>query len=292
MREITCENHDGFSMTFGETAFSPFLLAHVEGIYQTYNNVTISENSMTDGGVYQGSISKVRNIVLTVSDKPNNRYALPQRDLLRQLFKEGQQGTLTYTEDGVSRCIDYYVESITTGSSKKRLFIVSLLCPNPHFYDKNPNSYSMASFLGDFEFEHEFVFDGEELGHRESEKLRNIVNESGADNIGITVTLKASGYVKNVSIVRVESNETLEIGTSVRPLEMQYGDILTVTTGIGNKHIWLERNGVKSEVNYYLSENSEFIQLHRGDNSIGYSAEEGENNLSVNVEYRLEYEGA
>ena len=53
-RSITCSNNDGVSITFGEKGLSPFLLVAAEGIYEVANNVTISENTMTDGGAYQG----------------------------------------------------------------------------------------------------------------------------------------------------------------------------------------------------------------------------------------------
>ena len=76
------------------------------------------------------------------------------------------------------------------------------------------------------------------------------------------------------------------------PLFLQFGDSLVITTDQGNKHVWLVRDGETTEVNQYISEDSEFIHLMRGHNTIGYSADEGEQNLSVEISYRLKYEGA
>lgn len=64
MRSITCDNHNGYRMTFDTESFKPFVLASVDGLYLSENNVTVSDNTMTDGGTYQGSVKKKRNIVM------------------------------------------------------------------------------------------------------------------------------------------------------------------------------------------------------------------------------------
>lgn len=291
-RKITCTNNDGMTVTFGECRFNPFLLASVEGVYSSSNNVVISDNTMIDGGTYQGSVANVRNIVLTISDKPENVYRLKSRDLLYRLFPKGTEGTLAYWEDGQSREIRYYVESIAQEAPKKRLYTVSLLCPDPFFYDPTPIVVSMANWEPRFEFEHEFSAAGEELGAKSDLRLVDIINDIASDDIGMTITITATGSVKNPTITRVESNEHITIGTSAFPFSLSWGDAVIITTDQGNKHIWLVRDGESTEVNQYISEDSEFIHLMRGHNTIGYSADEGEQNLSVEISYRLKYEGA
>jgi hypothetical protein len=70
------------------------------------------------------------------------------------------------------------------------------------------------------------------------------------------------------------------------------GDVLVITTGINNKHIRLTRGGVTTEVNEYMTEDSEFIQLMYGNNNIAYDASEGEEFMAVDIKYSYEYEGA
>ena len=55
-------------------------------------------------------------------------------------------------------------------------------------------------------------------------------------------------------------------------------------------------NGVLSkqanqEINEYLDEESEFIQLMRGENTIGYAADSGDGYLSETVTFRYKYLG-
>lgn len=293
MRSIKCiSKTTGFSITFGETAFSPFFLMYSEGIYNTENNVYMSDNIMTDGGTYQGSVAKPRNIILVVMPKPENMiYNLEERDALRLLFKKGEIGTLIYTEDGVSREIEYVTESIERSRRGSHPFTISLICPNPMFVDLNPTVVSMSNWLDGFEFPHEFIGE-EEFGTLSLVRSVNIVNDVAANNIGLTITINVSGSVTNPSITRIESDETIYIGSQAKPFTMNTGDVLVITTGKNNKHVKRIRNGVTTEVNEYLTEDSVFIQLMYGNNNITYSADSGEDYMAIDISYAFEYEGA
>lgn len=289
-RWIKCTNDDGVSVTFGEKGLTPFLLVDAEGCYTVSNNVTISENTMTDGGAYQGSVAKVRNIVLTIKDLTNHVY---NRNLLHALFKSGDLGTLVFHEATNERQIDYYVESITsTGESGSRTYQISLLCPDPFFYAMEDIIVYMAAWIPNFIFPHEFIASGEELGYRSAERLQSISNENAADNIGMDILIYANGAVSNPSITRVESDETITVGSSAKPLNLVSGDQVLITTSDNNKQVYLIHEGVTTPINEYLTEDSVFIQLMRGVNSIGYDADSGVDNMVVQITYRLKFAGA
>ena len=289
-RTITCSNADGVSISFGERGLTPFLLVSAEGCYYIDNNVTISANTMTDGGAYQGSVAKVRNIVLTVKDLTNHVY---NRNLLAALFKSGDVGTLVFKEDTNERQIEYYVESVnSTGQFGTRTYTISLLCPDPFFYAMDDISVFMAAWVENFEFPHEFISTGEEFGYRSIERSQRIVNENAADHIGMTIKINAIGAVENPSITHVETGDTITVGTSNKPMQMVAGDVITITTSDNDKHVYLTHMGVTTEVNEYLTEDSVFIQLMRGANDIGYDAESGVSNMIVELTYRLKYQSA
>lgn len=289
-RTITCSNDDGFSITFGEKGATPFLLVNAEGAYFADNKVTISENTMTDGGAYQGSIAKVRNIVLTLKDITNHVY---NRNLIDALFKSGLPGTLVFKEDTNERQTKYYVESInSTGQSGARTYTVSLLCPDPFFYAMEDVIVYLAAWMGNFTFEHDFISAGEEFGYRSNQRLQNIQNEQAENGIGMNITITAAGTVTNPSIIRVESNESIQIGTESNPFTMGAGDTLTITTSDNDKHVYYTHNGITTEINQYITEDSTFIQLMRGNNNIGYAAGVGMDQMSVRISYRLKYASA
>lgn len=290
-RKVTCTNNQGTTITFGENAFEPFLLAYIDGVYETENNVIITANTMSDGGTYQGSTKKVRNIVLGISDKASNVYRINSRDVLYNLFPKNELGTLTYWEDGIERVINYRVESVKQGAWDKRLYTVSLLCDDPYFYAKNDIHISMASAISNFEFEHEF-YSWEEISYISQNRIATVDNMNAVDDIGLTITITTKGNASNITVTRIESDEHITVGHSGKPLNMILGDKLIITTGNGDKHVYFERDGEREEINEYITEDSVFIQLARGINNIGYSAESGEENLTVELSYKLKYEGA
>ena len=287
-RVIRCTNEDGFFLNIAESGFGPFLLTDVDGIYEAKNKVYVSENSMIDGAVYQGSVAEYRNIVLHLTD--TDKY-VDNRDALNRLFKEKSVGTLTFWEaDAAPRKIDYYVESLnSTGEDPYREHQVSLICPDPFFYDIDSSDESMASWVSAFEFPFESTSAGFEFGYQSNEKIKTIQNDIAEDNIGVTITITCMGAVVNPSITHIETGDRISIGHAGKPFEISTGDVVVITTATGNKHVTLTHNGVTSEVNHYLTEDSVFVQLMRGSNSFGFNADQGLNNLSISISYTFKY---
>lgn len=287
-RTITCTNDNGMSVTFG-SEFAPYLLVNCDGIYETHNKVTTSDNTMIDGATYQGSVTQKRNIVLTLVDKANHKQ---NRYQLYQLFKPKSKGTFTYNEDNDIKSIDYYVESIDIESTgNARTSTVSLVCPDPFFEAPSDITVTMAGWQSNFEFIHEFFSYGEEIGSRIEERLKTIDNDTGAEGVGLTISIKAMGSISNPSITHVESGEFIKVGTTAHPLNMVSGDEVLITTGTNNKHVYFIRSGTKTEINEYLDEESDFIQLQSGTNTIGYGADSGVVHMTVSLTYRYKYLG-
>ena len=289
-RKIRCVNENGVGLTFSDN-FGPWMLENCDGIYEVNNNVTMSANTMTDGSTYHGSVTKMRNIVLTLRDSPYDDHER-NRAILYSLFKAKSVGIFTYYENKTVRQIEYYVESVIIDSRKNsRRATISLLCPDPFFVDLEDINVQMAAWIPDFEWQHMFVSAGEEYGHRDNEQIKTIENDSATDNIGLTITIDVFGDVTNPKITHVEMGESVEIGTEANPLELESGDKVIVTTHKNNKKVYLVRDGVKTEINGYLSENSEFIQIMSGNNTFGYSADSGESYMSIAISFRYRYEG-
>ena len=289
-RKITCTNEDNIQLVLTDQ-FQPWMLAMCDGIYEIRNNVSTSENTMTDGSTLQGSTARMRNIVLTLRDHPLGDHQA-NRSLLYRVFKAKKTGHFLYEENGNTKAIDYTVESVNISSEERsRIATVSLLCPDPFFTSPKDITVVMAGWVGDFEWPHEFPASGEEFGHKVTEKIKTIENEEPVDGIGVTITIEATGQASNVSITHVEQGIIMEIGTEENPLSLSIGDKIIITTHTNNKHVYLEQNGTRTEINGYLSEDSEFIQLMTGNNTFGYEAESGEEYLSVSISYRYRFAG-
>lgn len=291
-RSITCSNNNGSSMIFDTEGFKPFVLASVDGLYQSENNIFVSDNTMIDGSEYQGSVAKKRPVTLTLMDRPDNVYNQDNRDALYILFSKNSDGTLTYEENGKKRIVNYHVEKVYKGKLNSRLVIVSLLCTDPLFYDAEPTIVELANWIGDFEFIHEFTANGEEFGHRSQARVATISNDNAVMDLGMTIIIEALSDVTNPKIVKIDTQEKIQIGSDSYPFNMVIGDSVIITTSVNDKHVYLLRNGVKTEINEYLTEDSKFLQITRGNNSFGYEAKAGVENIIITIEYKRKYEGA
>ncbi len=298
-RRIICTNENNIAVRF-DYDFSPFFLKSVEGIYGISANVTTSENTTIDGSTYQGSTAKERNIVITAQMEGDYK---ENRNFLYRVFKLKSSGVFTYMEDGDTKQIEYKVESIEIEESGVvRDITISLICPKPFFEDLEDVEVVMASWVDDLEFPVCFPEEGIEFGHREANLVKEIENNTGADNIGIMAVIRADGPVKNPAIHHAETEEYTKL-----EMALESGQIIVVTTGQDKKKAWLLEGVSQSEIeekgydallkekgtniNEYLSEGSRFIQLQHGKNTITYTAEMGANYMSVSIFYRLLYLG-
>ena len=288
-KKIVCKNEDGVQIEFSYEDDAEFFLISCDGIYSVSNNVVTSENTMTDGSTYQGSTTKQRNIVITAEFDTDYQ---ARRDFLYKSFKPKSLGTFYYTENSEQRQIDYYVEGIEIDEKGVcRNAVISLLCPDPFFKDPADTTITMAGWEPCFEFIHEFTEELEEFGVRVAELVKDIENDSAADYIGIEIIFEAIGAVRNPVLYHVQQDIHIQIGTDNYPFDMETGDVLRITTGTNEKNVYLVKGGETTKINEYLEEESEFIQLVHGTNTLIYDAAQGVDYLNVTIKYRFHYLG-
>lgn len=288
-KKIVCKNEDDVQIEFSYDDDAEFFLISCDGIYSVSNNVTTSENTMTDGSTYQGSTTKQRNIVITAEFDSDYQ---SRRDFLYKCFKAKSVGTFYYYENDEQREIDYYVEDIQIDETGVcRNAVISLICPDPFFKDPADTTITMAGWEPCFEFVHEFTSELEEFGVHIAELVKSIENDSAADYIGIEVLMEASGAVRNPVLYHTEQGIHIQIGTDEYPFDMEVGDIVKITTGTNEKNVYLIKDGETTKINEYLDEESEFIQLVHGSNTFIYDATSGVDYLNVTIKYRFRYLG-
>ena len=286
-RVIKCVNSDGIEMTFNEREFNPFLLAKANGIYDANINVSTANNTMIDGAVYQGSIASTRNIVLILKDLDN---FAQNREQLDVLFAKGNLGVLTVYDNEHERQIEYYTESITsTATPDVRLTTISLIFPNPNFYDTFDTRVFISDMMEMFEFPHEFVSDGEEFSYINTDRIATVVNDTADNDVGLTIAVTTTGTITNPSVTKVETNETLAVGYTGKTFTMTAGDVLVFTTTKGNKNVTFTHDGTTTDINEYLTDSSSFFQLTRGVNTFGYNADSNPETISIVISYRFKY---
>lgn len=279
MKTITCRNDAGLEAVFTYDHDScEYFLVSCDGIYSVKNAVSTSQNATTDGTTYNGEGLEQRNIVITANIRRNHRQ---NREFLSRVFKIHSEGTFIHEEDGDRREIKYRVENIEVAETGViRPATISLICTDPYFTDAAGTiKIEMSQWYDDWEFECEIPEEGMEFGHRETDTIKQVDNESTKD-VGITITLEADDKVVNPIIYNQTTNETLKLLCTMLP-----NDKITIKTIEGEITVELLRNGMIIDYNYTVDEDNDgYIQLVMGMNVIKYDADEGVEYLNVKFE--------
>lgn len=284
MKTITCKNDAGLEAVFTYDHDScEYFLVSCDGIYSVKNAVSTSLNATTDGTTYNGEGLEQRAIVITANIRRNHRQ---NREFLSRVFKVHSEGTFIHEEDGERREIKYRVESIDVAETGVlRPAIISLICTDPYFTDAAGSIIiEMSQWYDDWEFECDIPEEGMEFGHRETDTIKQVDNESTKD-VGITITLEADDEVINPIIYNQTTNETLKLLCTMLP-----NDQITIKTIEGEITVELLRNGIVIDYNYTVDEDNDgYIQLVMGMNVIKYDADAGVEYLNVKFEYKNQY---
>ena len=246
------------------------------------NAISTSLNATTDGTTYNGEGLEQRNIVITANIRRNYR---ANREFLSRVFKTRSEGTFIHEENGDRREIKYRVESLDVAEKGIiRPAIISLICTDPYFTDGEEMLIEMSQWYDDWEFEIDIPEEGMEFGHRETDSIKQVDNESTKD-VGLTITLEADDVVTNPTLYNQTTNETLKLLCT-----MEAGDKIIIQTIEGNITVELIRDGIEIDYNYTVDEDNDgYIQLIMGTNVIKYDADEGVEYLNVKFEYKNQF---
>ncbi len=283
MKKITCKNDNGMEAVFTyDHDNCEYFLDTCDGIYSVKNAISTSLNATTDGTTYNGEGLEQRNIVITANIRRNYR---ANREFLSRVFKTRSEGTFIHEENGDRREIKYRVESLDVAEKGIiRPAIISLICTDPYFTDGEEVLIEMSQWHDDWEFEIDIPEEGMEFGHRETDSIKQVDNESTKD-VGLTITLEADDVVTNPTLYNQTTNETLKLLCT-----MVAGDKIIIQTIEGNITVELIRDGIEIDYNYTVDEDNDgYIQLIMGTNVIKYDADEGVEYLNVKFEYKNQF---
>lgn len=283
MKKITCKNNNGMEAVFTyDHDNCEYFLDTCDGIYSVKNAISTSLNATTDGTTYNGEGLEQRNIVITANIRRNYR---ANREFLSRVFKTRSEGTFIHEENGDRREIKYRVESLDVAEKGIiRPAIISLICTDPYFTDGEEVLIEMSQWYDDWEFEIDIPEEGMEFGHRETDSIKQVDNESTKD-VGLTITLEADDVVTNPTLYNQTTNETLKLLCT-----MVAGDKIIIQTIEGNITVELIRDGIEIDYNYTVDEDNDgYIQLIMGTNVIKYDADEGVEYLNVKFEYKNQF---
>lgn len=250
LTSIEARNSAGQLLTLSmENVTNGLYIEDVKGLDPVKATIASSQQATRDGVQFQSIRREARNIVITLGLEPDWATDTIEtlRDRVYDFFMSGEPVQLRLI-DSRPRTVDISgrVETCETPLFAKESTVdISIMCFEPDFVDITP-----VVVPGDS------VNDTEEM----------LVNYAGTAKVGVVYTINIDRTVSEITIYHRPPDDTLRSMEISVPLVD--GDILTISTVVGDKYIRLNRLGTVSSVLYGRSTNSDWTRLERGPNNI------------------------
>ena len=283
MFNITFENKNGVQLQFG--AGSPYTITDFSGLNPPDATINTNSTALMDGGMFDSSKLQMRSINIAFaieSPAEENRlacYTVIQSKMPLRIY---------YQSDALDIFIDGYVEKVDFSYwAMKNICTVAVLCPFPYFKGAQEVINELSAIIPMFHFPFASTAAGE-LVFGEIDTLTSVeIANDGNVVCGLTFELYAKASIENPKIINYKTAEYFAIN-----IAMQAGDLITVTTGQGNKTITLLRDGEEQNIFNLLDKNSTWLQLDINGSVFVYEVEEGTvTNLVVTIKHYDLYEG-
>lgn len=283
MFNIYLENKDGKTLHFG--ASTPYTITEFSGLNPPKATINTNTTATLDGGMFNSAKLQMRSINLAFAIEEN---AEANRLAVYEVVQPKNPINLYYQSEMLDVFISGYVEEVSPSYfAKKQIVTISILCPFPYFKSAQKVVNELSSIIKMFHFpfastaEKELIF-----GVIDPLTSVTILNQ-GSVQTGLTFELYAKNQITNPKIFNYQTGDFMAINTT-----MQQGDLVTITTGQGNKTITLLREGVETNIFNLLDKNSTWLQLDIGGGVFVYEVEEGGTvNLSVTISHYDLFEG-
>lgn len=288
MREqLTYTNERGETVVFSPTSSYHVNIKDVTGLSDIRNTIYSTHSMGQDGDTYLGYRIECRDIEIVGHIREKDKQEIQNlRRKLNRILNPQYKATLTYEFGDFKRVIGCTINDAPIFKRKTiyEQFTIQLSCLNPFWREETDTRVDIATWVGSFEFPEE-IADGWQIGYRQPSLIVNVYN-SGDVQTGIRVEFRALGTVKNPSLLNVGTREFIRFN-----ITMEAGDVLTVSTGYGEKAVKLKRGGIETDAFRFLDVDSSYIQLAVGDNLFQYSANVAAGNLEVTIYHSNLYLG-
>lgn len=209
-----------------------------------------------------------------------NRFVNPQQ-LIRLFYKE-------YDLEFLPNISIKYSTTLVENNEVVCKFKIEGLCPDPLFKETTENRVTAAVTKGMFHFP--LIINKTQqsppqimFGLRQPSLIINVYN-GGAVKTGMRLVFRATGTIKNPSLINVMTQEYFKINKT-----MVAGETVTINTTIGEKKIIGFLNGIEQNYFKYRDLDSVWLQLEVGDNLFRYDADENIDGLEAYIYFYNRY---
>lgn len=269
----------------------------VEGLGPGKSTVNVNEIATSDGGVFASSRMNARNIILTLG-MMFDPLIEDARHKIYKYFPIKKSIILTIETDYRTSFIEGYVESNEPDIfSEEETAQISLICPNPWFYDigGSKDAFSGVEELFEFPFSNESVTeDLIEFGNIRQGTVVGI-NYKGDIDTGILMRIRFGEVTDKMIIYNVDTSEKMTLWLSriadITGEKLSKKDEIEISTFTGSKYIYLWRNGRYYNIFPVLDHFTSWFKLSTGINQFAFSANGHESDIIIEFKYKNMYGG-
>lgn len=251
------------------------------GIAQPGATINISKVALNDGGRFNSSTRNVRNLILYIDIVRDVGSA--RMELYRYIISGGYI-KVYYKTDYLDVWIEGQVETVECNPyALGQMMQVSILCPFPFWQDLKETYTDASNVTSLLEFPWSAPAEGVELSTADANAY-TVVKNAGHVKSGMRIVIRASVRSLQPRIYNLKTGEWMGFLVDMFP-----GDILTIDTSQGQKSVYLEHDGVRSNYINTVMIGSTWLQLAPGENELSYTVDEG--SVSVGIYHMNKYQG-
>ena len=302
--EITNSSGEKFTLDLMSPDSSGLAIGSIDGLGPTKANINVTSSATTDISRYNSAHLDYRNVVFKFIFFEIDKSVENTRLKTYQMFPLKKMVHITVLTDNRYLCTDGYVESNEPAIfSEREGTSVSIICPDPFFYselERNKDvTYNNVKKMFKFPFRttetKKVIF-----GYITILPLQEITNLGDAEvGLSISFIIKGSDVI-NPFVMDYNKNQYMKILSSKVVVQEEgsepvtgllENDVVKIITVNSKKKVLLYRNNKEYNIIAALESYMTWLVLEKGINVYTFGADSGLDNLEINYEYTIVYEG-
>lgn len=242
-------------------------LYNVEGLQPTELNASTIRKAYTNGVIVNSTHRGERQIILNLALTAGRENDHIRRNLY-DILGDKEAGIFRYVDDE----LDVYTEAFAEAPAVDVWTLtptiqVSFLCPSAYFKATQETKLELYQTIPTLQFPLEIPEDnklifGFELPLLEEYEIEN----KGQSSTGVRIEARFGEYANGLIISNESNGNVLKVNYIFKQ-----GDILTLTTEVGEKGAILYREGAYYDIFNAVDYGDQWLRIERGKNKIRYS---------------------
>lgn len=305
MKSVTIINKAGekLVMELRHPEKSGFAILQITGLNPVNASITMTNMSGVPGAHFSNAVVGGRNITMQLSyfQCENFMDIDTQRRKIYQFFPVGKKIEIVFEMmDGRMFETTGYIESNGVEIfTQIQSYQISILCEKATFRDGFTEGITHIFYGVEPEFTFPFMNNSLtdnliNFGTHKTEGVDNIYYE-GDGTPGVEITIYCTGPVGNIDIYNITYGQKMSIDVGILANisggPLTNGDIIFVSTIPMEKKGILLRGGRSTNILGAMGRFPDWLQIHKGDNKIAITADNGLENSKMSIRYFNEYNG-